>query len=80
MAYLIQCHIVEPDEARIRMVVSFFGTDQDDAQDAYDTYFDQNINLGKIDKEERLVIEEDTIPDDELPEVEEEEEEEQETT
>jgi hypothetical protein len=73
MAYCIQCHIVEPDEEKIKVVVSFYGENEEDAQDAYDAYFDQNLNLEKIDKEERLVVEEGEIPDDQLPELEEDE-------
>ncbi len=72
MAYLIQCYIIEPDEEKIKVGVCFYGEDEAEAQEAYDDYFHTNLNLGKIDKEERLVVEEGEIPDSELPELEEE--------
>ena len=73
MAYIIQCHIVEPEEEQIRVVVSFYGADEDEAQAAYDEYFEKDINLGKLEKEGVIVEEEGAIPDDEVPQVEEEE-------
>jgi hypothetical protein len=74
MAYVIECHIVEEatdtQDPRIQTVVSFYGEDEADAQDAYDRYFEQNINLGKIAAEGHLLEEESEIPDDQLPELE----------
>jgi hypothetical protein len=73
MAYVIDCNIVDRDEDRIRVVVSFYGEDQDDAQDACDTFADTWPEIVRADSEGRLIIEESEIPDDEFPELEEEE-------
>jgi len=72
MAYLIQCHIVEPDEEKIKCVVCFYGEDEEEAQEAYDAQFGKSLTLAKIDEEKRLIVEESEIPDDQLPELEEE--------
>jgi hypothetical protein len=76
MAYVIECHVIDPDEDRIRMTVSFWGEDKEDAEEAQDQYAGAIPELVVADKEERLVVEEAEIDDEDLPVLEEEEEEE----
>lgn len=74
MAYLIQCHIVDPEAEEIGMTVNFYGETEEDAQERYDKWFSKNINLEKLDGEELVVHDEGEMLDDELPELEVEEE------
>jgi hypothetical protein len=78
MAYVIEAHVIDPDEDRIRMTVSFWGEDKEDAEEAQDQYAGKIPELVLAEKEDRLVIEEAEIEDDDIPEIEDDEEEEQE--
>lgn len=73
MAYVIQCHIVDDDE-QIRCSVSFYGATEEEAQEAYDEYFEKMKPLVDAEARGSLVEDEGDIDDQDRPELEEEEE------
>ena len=72
MAYVIQCHIVDPETNTIPVVVSFYGADEEEATERYDKWFEKKIELSKLAEAGDVLEEEAEIDDSELPEVEEE--------